>query len=360
MHVSLTDVARVAGVSVATASRVLTGVDHPVAATTRQRVMAAAQTLGYQPNLLARGLRTERSNTIGVIADDLISPFTPPILRGIQDFLKTVGYLALIINSDWDPVIERDGIRTLLSRAVEGVIFVESGHLAPTAELEASDKPYIYVHRLFGAPVRNSVVPDDYGGAQTAVEHLIRLGHRHIAHITGPNTWHTAQRRLAGYRDTLRGHGITPEPAWEIPGDWQYEGGEAAALQLLALSPRPTAVFVANDEMALGVIAVARDAGLRVPEDLAVVSFDNRRYCRIVRPRLTTVSMPTYAMGYRAAELLWQRLHGQTVDDAEVLIPGRLYIRDSCGADASLHTREDADAGTTALRILTECPPPAP
>lgn len=357
MHVSLTDVARVAGVSIATASRVVTGADYPVAPTTREKVLVAARQLGYQPNLLARSLRTERSRTIGVIADDLLSPFTPPILRGIQDFLKTVNYLALIVNSDWDPAIERDAMRTLLSRAVEGIIFVESGHLAPTAELESSQKPFVYVHRLFGESIPNSIVPDDYGGAQMAVEHLLRLGHRRIAHITGPDTWHTARRRLDGYLDSLRAHGIKPDPALVIAGDWEYEAGEAATNKLLTLAPRPTAIFVANDEMALGAIAAIRNSGLRAPEDIALVSYDNRRYSRIVRPRLTTVSLPTYAMGQRAAQLLWSKLQGEEVCDAEILIPGRLYVRESCGAPPSLHTQDEVEIGTTVRHLLTGIPP---
>lgn len=357
MQSSLTDVAQAAGVSIATASRVLTGADYPIAETTRQKVLVAAEALGYQPNLVARSLRTERSHTIGVIADDLLSPFTPPILRGIQDYLKSTGYLALIVNSDWDPAIEREAIRTLLSRAVEGIIFAESGHLAPTRELEDSEKPFVFVHRLFGAPIRNSIVPDDFGGARLAVEHLLKLGHRRIAHVAGPQGWHSAQRRLDGYLDTLPRHGIAPDPALVVTGDWEYEGGEAATKELLALTPRPTAIFVANDEMALGVIAAIRNAGLRIPDDVALVSYDNRRYSRVMRPRLTTVSLPAYEMGRRAAELLWAKLQGEAVSDAEVRILGRLHIRESCGAPASMRTEDASDIGTTVRHRLTGIPP---
>ncbi len=287
----------------------------------------------------------------------MLSPFTPPILRGIQDFLKTVGYLALIVNSDWDPAIERDAIRTLLNRAVEGMIFVESGHLAATKDLEESGKPFIFVHRLFGASIRNSIVPDDYGGAELAIEHLLKLGHRRIAHIAGPEGWHSARRRLEGYQETLPRHGIALDPALIAMGDWEFEGGEAAAAQLLAVSPRPTAMFVANDEMALGAIAAIRSAGLRVPEDVALVSYDNRRYSRVIRPRLTTVSLPAYQMGRRAAELLWAKLQGEAISDAEVRILGRLYVRESCGADAAMRTKDESDIGTTARHRLTGIPP---
>ena len=357
MQASLTDVAKAAGVSIATASRVLTHADYPVTDATRQKVLHAAHLLGYQPNLVARSLRTERTHTIGVIADDLLSPFTPPILRGIQDFLKTIGYLALIVNSDWDPAIEHDAIRTLVNRAVEGVIFVESGHLVSTEALEDSGKPFIFVHRLFGSSIPNSIVPDDFGGAALAVEHLLALGHRRIAHLAGPSGWHSARRRREGYLATLLQHGIEPEPALLVEGDWEYEGGEVAATALLAVTPRPTALFVANDEMSLGAIAAIRRAGLRVPEDIALVSYDNRRYSRTIRPKLTTVSLPAYEMGWRAGELLWAKLHGDLVPEDEVRILGRLYVRESCGADASWQSVEESDIGTTARHRLTGIPP---
>jgi LacI family transcriptional regulator len=359
MQASLTDVAKAAGVSIATASRVLTSADYPVADATRQKVLNAAHLLGYQPNLVARSLRTDRTHTIGVIADDLLSPFTPPILRGIQDFLKTIGYLALIVNSDWDPAIEHEAMHTLLSRAVEGIIFVESGHLAPTKELEESGKPFVFVHRLFGSSIPNSIVPDDFGGATVAVEHLLALGHSRIAHLAGPQGWHSARRRREGYTATLLRHGITPDPALLVDGDWEYEGGEAAATRLLAVTPRPTAIFVANDEMSLGAIAAIRRAGLRVPQDIALVSYDNRRYSRTIRPKLTTVSLPAYQMGYHAGELLWAKLQGEAVAGDEVRILGRLYVRESCGADASMQSVEESDIGTTARHRLTGIPPAA-
>ncbi len=353
MSATLEEVAKAAGVSVTTASRVLTANKHPVRATTRQRVLRAAERLHYRPNLLARGMRTDRTHTIGIIAEDLLSPFTPPIIRGIQDFLQEIDYLALIVNTDSAPAVEQSAINMLLSRSVEGILFVELDHLAGTAELEASQKPYMFVHRLFGASITNSVVPDDELGSRLAIEHLINLGHQRIAHIAGPQGWHSARRRLESFRDTLAGHGLVVDEKLIIAGDWTYEGGMRAAQQILSNIKQPTALYVANDTMAFGAIQAMQQQGLRVPEDLAVVAYDNSEFSRILHPTLTTVSLPAYEMGVQAAELLWKKLQGEAIDAAEVKICGQLYVRESCGAAETERTQDLPDVGTTTRRQLT-------
>lgn len=352
MTTTLADVAKAANVSIATASRVLTKSSHPISEKTRQRVLNSARAMGYQPNWLARGMRTDRTNTIGIVADDLLSPFTPSIIRGIQDYLRTIDYLGLIINSDWDPQLEREAIGTLLGRSVDGMIFVESGHLSPTEELEKAGKPYMFVHRLFGAPVQYSVVPDDYAGTQLAMEHLFALGHRRIAHIAGPSAWHSARRRVDGYVDSMRAHGIEVEPGWVVESDWKFEGGFAATQQLLTSNPLPAAIYVANDHMAWGTVEAIRSTGLRVPEDVAIVSYDNLPFSRVLRPKLTTVSLPAYEMGERAAKQLALKLQGDIVPPEEVKICGTLYVRESCGAPASLRTDDNANLSTLSRRHM--------
>ncbi|MCB0188980.1 MAG: LacI family DNA-binding transcriptional regulator [Caldilineaceae bacterium] len=354
MSATLEEVAKAAGVSVTTASRVLTANKHPVRAATRQRVLKAAQRLQYRPNLLARSMRTERTHTIGILAEDLLSPFTPPIIRGIQDFLKTIDYLALIVNTDSAPEVEQNAISTLLSRSVEGILFVELDHLAGTEELIRSEKPFVFVHRLFGASITNSVVPDDELGTRLALEHLLRLGHQQIAHIAGPLGWHSARRRLEGYRDLLTEHGFALDNRLIVEGDWTYQGGMRAAEQILAATPRPTAIYVANDTMAFGAIHAIQQQGLRVPDDIAIVSYDNSEFSRILHPTLTTVSLPAYEMGLHAAELLWRKLQGEAVDEQEVKICGRLYIRESCGAAEAQRTQDLPDVGTTTRRQITQ------
>ena len=211
----------------------------------------------------------------------------------------------------------------------------------------------MFVHRLFGASVKNSVVPDDALGAQLAVEHLLKFGHQHIAHIAGPQGWHSARQRLESYQTTLSSWHIALDPTLIIESDWEFEGGVAAAEQLLAMSQRPTAIFAANDMMALGAIAALQQAGLRVPQDIALVGYDNRDFSRVFHPKLTTVSLPTYRIGQKAAELLWLKLQGEAADLEEVKICGQLYIRESCGADKMLRTQDKPDVETTVRHRLT-------
>ncbi len=352
MRITLEEVAKATGFSIPTVSRALTNSDYPVNPKTRQRILEVAEAMGYQPNLSARSLRTDRTNTIGIIVDDLLSPFVPPIVRGIQDYLKPFDYLGLIVNTDFDPSLEKEAISILVNRPVDGIIFVESFHVTTNDIMEQSNKPYVFVHRLFGSSVKNSVVPDDRYGAKLAVNHLAALGHRRIAYINGPAEWHSAKRRLAGYKEALEALGIGVDAALIQPGDWEFSGGYEAAKKLLDLKTKPTAIFAANDMMALGAIYAVQDAGLAVPEDIALVGYDNRDFTNIFRPKITTVSLPVYEMGKVAAELLHRQLtEGRKYED-EPKIKSELLIRESCGADESQRVKEELSAATTVRRIL--------
>ncbi len=352
MSIKLEDIAKETGFSISTVSRVLSNSNYPVSEPIREKVLRVAATMGYEPNIAARSLRTDRTNTIGIIVDDLLSPFTPPIVRGIQDSLNQNGFLSLIVNSDWDPYQEQAAIKTLLSRPVDGIIFVEYSHQATSDVLERSNKPRVFVHRLFGSPIKNSVVPDDYYGASLATEHLINLGHHAIGYINGPENWHTCRARLSGYQDTLIRHHLPFEPALVQPGDWEIESGYAAAKNLLALAARPTAIFAANDLMALGAIYAIQDSGLNVPGDVAVVGYDNRNFTKTVRPRITTVSMPVIEMGGVAAELLLKQIAEGRKEDEEIKVKGQLIIRETCGAPEASQTQQEPDARTLFRRVL--------
>lgn len=352
MPITLEEIAKATGFSIPTVSRALTNSNYPVNPVTRQRIVEAAQVMGYKPNLSARSLRTEQTNTIGIIVDDLLSPFVPPIVRGIQDYLKDFEYLSLIVNCEWDPALEQDAIKTLISRPVDGIIFAEYSHLAVNEVLEQSGKPYVFVHRLFGSPVKNSVVPDDHYGASLAVKHLVTLGQRRIAYINGPEGWHSAQRRWVGYKDELVAQGLDFDPALVQPGDWELEGGYKAAQNLLNLTEMPGAIFAANDLMALGAIYAVQDAGLKVPEDVAVVGYDNRNFAKIARPKITTVSMPVYEMGRAAAELLLKQITEGSTEADEIKIKGQLFIRETCGADETHRTQDELNRATVPIRIL--------
>jgi len=352
MPPKLEDIARATGFSIATISRVLNNSDYPVKPSVREKILETSQAMGYRPNQSARSLRTDRTDTIGILVDDLLSPFTPPVVRGIQDYLKKYNFLSLIVNSDWDPEQERAGIETLVSRPVDGIIFVEYSHLATSEALAQSNKPAMFVHRLFGTPIKNSVVPDETYGASLAVGHLIDLGHRAIGYINGPADWHNSKERLLGYTDTLAKHGIQPMVEWIQPGDWEVEGGYQAARSLLDAPIRPTAIFAANDLMALGAIYAIQDAGLRVPQDIAVVGYDNRDFTAIVRPQITTVVMPVYEMGWIAAEMLLKQIADGPEQHDEIKVQGELVVRDTCGADEAQKTRPGPQRSTSPRRVL--------
>jgi LacI family transcriptional regulator len=337
MAVSLTDVARVAAVSIATVSRVLNGIDYPITEETRQKVLKAAKELGYQPNLIARSLRLERTHTIGIIVENILSPFIPPIIRGIEERLKQHGYFSIILSSNWDPVVEADAVERLRMRQIDGIIFVES-YLRSSEEVSALiDRPHLFVHRLFNSLRANSVVPDDRYGARIAVKHLLDLGHRRIAFIGGPEGWDAAANRLIGYQEELAAWGIPLDRALVKGGDWQVKSGYRAVQQLLSgeapsTEERLTAIFAANDLMALGAIYAVQEAGLRVPEDIAIAGYDDRDLAGFVRPALTTVQMPCEKMGTIAAESLLRLIQGEVEAVGPILVQGALVIRQSCGA----------------------------
>jgi len=335
MPVTIRDVAEAAGVSIATVSRVLNNIDHPVGAETRRRILACAENLGYRPNLAARSLRTDRSATVGIITDDITSPFATKIIRGIQDRLRQAGYLCVIISADWDPDAEREAIHDLVSRSIDGIIFSETWHHTAADLLDLATKPYVFVHRQFAAPGQYSTIPDERYGVHLVMTHLISLGHRRIGYINGPEHYYASALRLAGYREELEHAGIAFDPTLVARGDWGLESGYVAMQRLLEVQPRLTALFAGNDLMAAGAIYALQDAGLRVPEDVAVVGYDDREISRTFRPRLTTVTLPCYEMGQAAAQMLLDRMAGKSEIADEVQVRGSLLVRESCGAQSN-------------------------
>jgi LacI family transcriptional regulator len=332
MPITIRDVAEAAGVSIATVSRVLNNKDHPVGVETRRRILATADALGYRPNVAARSLRTDRSATVGIIADDITGPFSTKIIRGIQDGLRQAGYLCVIISADWDPDAEREAIHDLVSRSIDGIVFSETWHHTAVESLDLASKPYVFVHRQFAAPGQASVIPDERYGAHLAMRHLFSLGHRRIGYINGPEQYYASALRLEGYRAELAGAGLEFDAALVARGDWELESGYAAMQRLLEARPRLTALFAGNDLMAAGAIYALQDAGLRVPHDVAVVGYDDREISRTFRPRLTTVTLPCYALGQAAAQMLLDRMAGKLEVSEEVQVRGCLLVRESCGA----------------------------
>jgi len=332
MTVTLADIARVAQVSVSTVSRVLSNKDYPIKAENRQRILKLAEEMGYKPNLVARSLQSNRSHLVGVIVDRMQSPFAAATVQGIQDGLRNAGYSVSIAYSNRDQALAIEAINSFYSRQVDGVIILNSWlHTYNDAILSLQDRPFVFVNRVFGNCLSNCVGPGDHYGAQLATQHLINLGHRRIGFIGGMQDWIEAQNRLSGYWDTLLKHSLPVDEALIEYGDWGVDSGYEATQALLALEEKPTAIFAANDIMALGAMYAIQEAGLKIPEDIALVGYDDRDFAAWIRPALTTVRMPSYEMGQAAARLLLEQIGGEELEDA-TQIPGELIVRESCGA----------------------------
>ncbi len=332
MPVTLHELAKAAGCSVSTVSRALTASQHPVNDVTRERILTLANQMGYRPNMTARGLKMDRTFTIGLIVYNIGSPFTPVLIRGIQEYLKQRDYFSIIISTDWDSDLEREAVHQLISRSIDGIIFVESWRDESNNTLDLANKPYVFVYRLFNGSYANSVIADEHYGAGLAVEHLIKLGHRRIAFINGPQGWDASKERLAGYKHVLAQHGIPFDPSLVEEGTWEVQSGYPAAKKFLVMPDKPTAIFAANDLMALGAIYAIQDAGLNVPRDLAVVGYDDRDIAGFSNPTITTVCPPSFEMGQRAAQLILNRLENQIEIENSIRVRGKLIIRESCGA----------------------------
>lgn len=325
---TIRDVARLAGVSIATVSRVLNGGHHAVRDETRRRILAAIDQLDYRPNALARSLLSRRSGTLGLLVPDIANPYYAEILRGIEDTVRPEGYSVIICNTDRQPQKAEEYLGLLREKQCDGIIFagggMQGGQRLPSLASLGIRVVLIGRHEV-DLP---SVAVDNQGGARAATRHLVEQGHRAIAFVGGPRESTTTQDRQAGFESALAESGIPLDPRYLRYGDLRPEGGYEAMRQLLGLAERPTAILVANDLMAIGAMKAIRDAGLKVPEDAAVVGFDDIPIASYVDPPLTTVEVPMYELGARAARAMLGLLRGEGAPRAERL-PTPLVVRGS-------------------------------
>jgi LacI family transcriptional regulator len=332
--VTLRDVARVAGVHPATVSRALNEETRAlVNEETARRVLKAAEELGYRPNPIARGLKTNRSYTIGVLIPDLTNPLFPPILRGIEDRLETDGYTPLIANTDNDPERELLDSQTMRARQVDGIIAATArrDHRLHDALLEAGT-PLVLVNRRQEALPVSSATADDRMGMRLAVEHLLSLGHTRIAHLAGPLDYSTGLDRHESFRETMRAAGLEPDPELVLVAE-AFTESEGARLcgQLMAGGHGFTAVAAANDLIALGCYDVFVERGVRCPEEISVVGFNDMPFAARFNPPLTTIHIPHYEIGKGAAQLMLERLQDGDSPPREIRLEPSLVVRGSVG-----------------------------
>jgi LacI family transcriptional regulator len=330
--VTLRDVARVAGVHPATVSRALNEETRPlVNEETARRVLKAAEELGYQPNPIARGLKTNRSYTIGVLIPDLTNPLFPPILRGIEDRLETAGYTPLIANTDNDPERELLDSQTMRARQVDGIIAATArrDHRLHDALLEAGT-PLVLVNRRQEQLPVSSATADDRMGMRLSVEHLLSLGHTRTAHLAGPLDYSTGLDRHESFHETMRAAGHEPDPELVLVAE-AFTESEGARLcgQLLTGGRDFTAIAAANDLLALGCYDVFAERGVRCPEQISVVGFNDMPFTARFQPPLTTIHIPHYDIGTAAAQLMLERLQDGDSPTREIRLEPSLVVRES-------------------------------
>lgn len=342
----IVDVAKRAGVSITTASRVLNKVEYPVAPATRQRVEAAARELHYSPSALARALVTRHSGIVGVLVGDMVDPYFAEIARGVEDAARRAGYLVVVCNTDREPETERRYLATLSDYRVDALIFVGGDIVVPAARrklklqlAQATRRGTLAVACAGEHAGLPTIDIDHRAAARDMAEHLIGLGHRHIGFIRGQRDVSTARQREAGFRAAMVTAGLLSTLI--VDGDFTYAGGFESASRLLA-DHAPTAIFAANDQMALGAVNAARAAGLRVPADLTIVGFGDTGAAEHAAPALTTVSMPRHQLGLAAMQALLAALAARTSQVEPRQLPYRIVLRESSAPPrAEAHAQEE-------------------
>jgi LacI family transcriptional regulator len=326
-RVNLNDVAREAGVHASTASRALNPQTRSVVrAETVERVLSAAQRLGYRPNPLARGLRTDKTYTVGMVVPDLENPLFPPLVRGAEQVLGAKGYSLLVGNTDNDRAHTEAVVGALTDRLVDGLISATAERGSSLEErVRAAGTPVVLVNRAAEDSDLPAIVGDDRLGIGLAVDHLVELGHRHIGHVAGPPQLSTGVGRAAAFDHHLERHGLASDHRVEAAAWFQVEPGHEATRTLLDRHPDLTAIVAANDLLALGALRALTASRRRVPEDVSVTGYNDMPFVDMLQPPLTTVRVPYREMGAMAAEALLELLA-----DPEAVVPSRRLAPSLC------------------------------
>jgi LacI family transcriptional regulator len=329
---TIRDVAREAGVSIATVSRVFNN-SSLVSEDTARRVMQVAARFDYWPNGAAQSLTTNRSNTLGVLLPDLFGEFYSEVIRGIDSVARRESYQIMLSSSHADNEEILTAARSMLGRIDGLLMMAPDDEAAETVRRIRRRIPLVLLNPATESNENCSVSIDNFSGARQAVNHLLEMGHRRIAMIAGPEGNIDANERLRGFKRALSDAELDPEEAIVLQGDFREPSGFSAGIELVKRVPRPTAVFVANDSMAVGLLAALEGLGIDVPGDMSVIGFDDVDIAGYLRPPLTTVCIDAFALGQRAAQMMIDEIQaGQDGTSHHILLPAILKIRRSCGA----------------------------
>ena len=336
----MSSVAKLANVSSATVSRVFNDYRY-VTEKTRKKVMKAIKDLNYHPNSLAKQLRKMKTNTIIVVVPDITNTFFSQVLKGIEIVARENGYRVLLGDTENDITIENEYLNTLYEKQVDGLILLTARINQNIIENITKKYPVVLACEY----IKNSNFPtvsiDNISSAQKATEHLIKLGHKRIAHITGPKNIILCRDRLKGYLQAMKDYRLKIDQSLILEGDFYYKTGYNLMLKLISIDNPPTAIFAQNDEMAIGVIKAIKESNLKVPEDIAVVGFDDIKMASICEPSLTTISQPTFKIGQRAMNLLIKILNKKIIKKRNYILENKLIIRESCGFKKLNHQLKD-------------------
>lgn len=329
---SMNEVAKKAGVSVATVSRVLNN-SNSVNEATRTKITKAIKDLNYQPNRVAKRLRSKSisSNLIGVLIPDIQNPFYVDVLRGIEDVASTKNYAIIMCNFGQDKEKERMYLEILQSESIDGLVAAPASETDPQLKkMLANGMPVVCVDRGLKDSNVDVVLVDNVSGAYKAVDHLIKSGYKRIAYISGMPTIPSTILRGEGYRKALEDNNIEFDPELVKSGDSKHESGVKLCEELLSMPTPPDAFFTGNNLITLGALETIHKRGLRIPEDTAILGFDDMQWASSLNPPLTAVRQPAYEMGKRAAELLIQRINDPSRQNIQMIMNADLIVRSSC------------------------------
>lgn len=332
MGVTMEYIARMANVSKATVSRVVNGKQDGVSEQTRQKIQALIEEYGYTPNLIARGMATSKSKTIGLIIPYLPNPFFPELVHSIQKQLQLMGYTVMLCDTDSSVALEEQSIRTLLAKQVDGIVLAtaQNERKEPYKEPIKLDVPCVLIDRKSSAIAYDvGVFTDNEFASYTATEFLLRHGNRRIAFIKGPDNLSTTKERLRGYQSALEQHGIPMDSQLLLTGDFNYGSGYRAIMELYEKCVPFTAVVSTNDLMALGALRALQQLQIPVPEAVEVIGCDNIHFCEMVQPSLTTIRPPLEAIGKKTAEVMVDLISGKQVKEKNIRFEADLVVRDS-------------------------------
>lgn len=338
---NMKEIAELAGVSAAAVSYALNGTGN-ISEKKRQEILEIVKREGYSPNRIAKSLRTKKSYTIGILAEDITSFQTPRLINGINEYAEQNGYTVILNDfgllkrvghnigaiSEHKNILQK-GLELFSKAQVDGIVYValhdrDVSNLIPPFQI-----PVVLAYCYDMSHQNYCVTYDNVDISKEIAQYLVKHHHKNVGIICGADASRPAQKRYAGYMEGLEDSGINPEKVWVFTGDWEFESGEAAYKQYKRLISKPTAVFAMNDLMAVGFMDAALNDGKKIPEDISLVGFDNRQECRFTRPRLTTIDIPLEQMGQESAKLLLNLINNEKIIEKKVVLPCRFVEKES-------------------------------